>query len=326
MKLSHVKSSKIVGVAVLAGLWAIACSSDSGDNAATGGSTSAATGGKTGTGGTTAKTGGASSTSTAKTGGAPGTGGAATTAATGGTAPASTTSTGHTGGASAGGTSSTGTGTGTGVGGVGGTSVGGVGGVGGTTTTGGTSNVDAGDAGFTCNGCLKLFMPLSDANAETDSGQSVRESVEIDVGASTLVDLSSTVITAHIYVDYAGNAGGISIYAKDGADNSYAQQATAYTNLDSVTGWHDFTLDLASLAADAGTFDKSKIRYVGFNVNAGSSFTTAIWEHVTVYVDSITFTDNAHANYTFDTSVEGFAVNIYDTPTLDGSTVTWVSQ
>ena len=106
MKLSYQTGSRILGVALLAGIWSLACSSSNSNNgtSSTGGSTGTAgssatggsstvgthTGGLAATGGTH-NTGGASSTS-------PATGGATTaaTTATGGTTTAATSSTGGT--------------------------------------------------------------------------------------------------------------------------------------------------------------------------------------------------------------------------------------
>lgn len=309
MKLSCITGSKIVGVALLSGLWALACSSDEGDNtAATGGATSvggaATTGGKTGvTGGKT----GTSTTSTAKTGGAAATGGvAATGGASSSTAP-------KTGGASSiGGSSTVGT---TGVGGanIGGvTSVGGAS-VGGATSTGGSTSTNDGgpesDAGVVCDGCLKLFVPLSAASTATDFA--------VDFGASTPEDFTTSVVTARVYVEATGNAGGLRLYGIN--DISYASVYETWTNLTDLDGgWHELKLDFAAMAAlgDGGTgFDKSKVRWLGLNVNAGDTFTGAVYDDVTVYVDWIKFSDGAHPDFFFDANaVQGFEINKYTSP------------
>lgn len=300
MRLSCIKGSRIVGVALLAGLWSLACSSDEGDTTTT-------TGGKASVGGSTAATGGKSgvtggASSTARTGGAPATGGAvAAGGATSSTAP-------KTGGASAiGGTSSVGT---TAVGGV--TSVGGASAsVGGTTGTGGNTSDGgpAADAGVACDGCLKLFVPISAANTATD--------FVVDFGATTPEDFTTSVVTARVYVEAAGNTGGLRLYGIN--DVSYNSAYSTWTNLTGLNGgWHVLTLDFAAMAApsDAGTgLDKSKVRWLGLNVNSGDVFTGAVYDDVTVYVDWIKFNDGAHADFLFDgNAVEGFAINKYTTP------------
>ncbi len=134
MKLSYNTGSRILGVALLAGIWSAGCSSNNNDTGVggtagtTGGSTAtssstggAKAGGATSTGGTSAKaTGGATAAATggapAATGGSKATGGTtatATTAATGGAATGGVTSTGTStaAGGATGGVTSTGTST-----------------------------------------------------------------------------------------------------------------------------------------------------------------------------------------------------------------------
>jgi len=132
MKASNHKSTRVVGLALLAGLWTAACMPKS-DNAGSGGAV--ATGGSTKTGGTTA-------TSSAQTGGVPSAG----TTAAGGAGVGSSSA----GGAGVGGSSAGGAGVGgssSGGAGVGGSSAGGAG-VGGSSAggagVGGSSAVDAG--------------------------------------------------------------------------------------------------------------------------------------------------------------------------------------
>lgn len=304
MKLSYLTGSRILGVALLAGLWGVACSSDEGDDSiGTGG---AGVGGKasTSTGGKSGATGGKSSTSTAKTGGAPGTGGAV---ATGG---ASGTGTAKTGGASSmGGVTSTGT---TRTGGATSASAGGVTSVGGNTAAGGTtspgSSTVVADAGI-CDGCLTLFVPLAAEKTGTE--------FEADFGAGTPEDFSTSVITARVYVEPSGNTGGLRLYAKN--DTTYQSVYGTWTNLtDLKNGWHEIELDLAATAslADGGTgFDKANVRWIGVNVSAGDSFDGAVFDDVTVYVDWIKFSDGAHPDYTFDdNAIQGFSINKYNSP------------
>ena len=138
MKLSYHTGSRILSVALLAGIWSVACSSDKTDTGGTadttGGATvaSSSTGGAKATGGTSAKATGGAATGGAATGGAAtggaATGGAATGGAATGGAPAGT------GGAATGGVTSTGTSTT-----AGGAATGGVTGTGTSTTAGGAA-------------------------------------------------------------------------------------------------------------------------------------------------------------------------------------------
>ena len=329
MKLFYNTGSRIVGIALLAGLWSLACSSDEGDNTTTtGGKASvggaAATGGKTGvTGGKTGVTGGASST--ARTGGAPAIGGAAAGGASSSTAP-------KTGGASAiGGTGNVGTTAVGGVTSVGGASasthVGGATGVGGSTTGGNTGDGGpAADAGVACDGCLKLYVPFATAEgllptAEKGTGTDF----VYDFGASTPEDLSTSVVTARVYVDTFSTTGGLRLYAINDNSPTYSSAYETWTNLTDLNGgWHVLTLNFATMGAagDAGTgFDKSKVRWLGLNINSGDGFGTAgasgasLLEEVAVYVDSIQFSDHVHADFTFDANaVDGFAINKYSSP------------
>lgn len=340
MKLSCIRGSRIVGVALLAGLWALACSSDEGDSAATtGGAASvggaAATGGKTGvTGGKT----GTSTTSTAKTGGAAATGGtAATGGASSGTAP-------KTGGApGTGGTLAVGT---TGVGGanvggvtsVGGANVGGATAMGGTTAAGGSTSDGgpAADAGVACDGCLTLYVPYPATEGLLPTGvKNTATDFVHDFGSGTPEDLSTEVVTARVYVDTFSTTGGLRLYAIN--DNAtYTSLYSTWSDLATLNGgWHEITLDLASTAAagDAGAgFDKGKVRWLGLNISSGEGWGTTVTsggsllDEVTVYVDSIKFSDHSRADFVFDANaLEGFAINKYSTPpAVVGSTLNGV--
>ena len=329
MTRSYNSCSKILGVALLAGLWTIACSSD--DNnpvAGTGGSTSAST---AKTGGSTAKTGGAPSTSsTAKTGGAPSTAtGGAQSTGTGG-APSTGTGTKPTGGVTS--TSTVAVGGTTGVGGVTSTQTGGTKAAGGTVATGGSSTCSDADGGPdggppVCCGCLKLYVPLEAQNTGTD--------FEVDYGTSTTIDLTHTTVTAHVYVDTAGTAGGIRLYGKNDDVTKYATVYSTWQNLSALDGgWHDISLDFSQIAASPypnpdNVFDKVQVRWIGFNIAAGAAFDGGVFDPVTVYVDWIKFTPVANPpvtdDFAFTTTVEGFSTNANNSP-LAGSTYTWQGQ
>jgi len=315
MKRSYYSSSKILGVALLAGLWTIACSSDEGSNNGTGGSRSA-TGGKASTGTTAPKTGGASSTSNTRTGGASPTGGVSSTTVGGTSSAGGTTSTSTSpgvGGVTGGGTTSGG-GTHTG-----GTATGGIP----ATTAPTTTPCDASaDAGPGCGGgYLKLYVPLAAANTGTD--------FEVDYGTSTTIDLANGTVTARVWVDAAGNAGGLRMYAKNDSVTNYATHYSTWANLADLDGkWTDIKIDASTITAGPvppvnGTFDKSIVRWIGFNIAAGDAFDGGVFEPVTVYVDSVKFVPvTISDDINFTTSVEGFAVNTYNSP-VASSAATW---
>jgi hypothetical protein len=305
MRRSDVTSPRIVGVALLAGLCALACNGDVNDTTAAGGS--AAAGGttsvETGTGGTrpagttsTVKTGGTTSAggtsptgngsspasaTSSNTGGAPGTstGGTVSVTSTTSTAP-------HTGGAAAGGSD-------TGVGGVnaGGTfAAGGAGGTGGQTGDAGPT-----DAGSICatEGCMTLYVPF------TAGGQATQ--FYVDFGISLGVNLSSVVATARVYVDTDTTDGSVRLFAMDlSSKRIYGDWAAgSFTTLDG--GWHEITLDLSSPSeSDAGAnFNNKNVPWVGFNVASGTS-TGATFAPATVYVDWLKFTPSPSIDRTFD--------------------------
>jgi len=250
-----------------------------------------------------------------KTGGATSTGGAAAggtsavtvggTVGVGGTTSTSTAKTGGT-GPGVGGTIAVG-GTGTGVGGT--IATGGTGThVGGTIATGGTTS-DSGVGGNTSDAAvtgMELFVPLSAANTST--------LFQVDFGAP--LDLSETIITANVCVDTTNTGGAIQLYATYKEGTSYLSQYSSWDagKFDTFTGdgCHALTLDLAAAtpAGDAGgVFDKSKVQWIGFNVADGA---TGSFSSVTVFVETLDFSNSVHTNYTFDnTNTQGFAINAY---------------
>jgi hypothetical protein len=203
-----------------------------------------------------------------------------------------------------------------------GTTDGGSSGMGGTAATGGT-----GSATVSCPGCAALYVPLAAASTGTD--------FEKDYGLATPANLSNAIITVRLQVVTAGNAGGLQLFAKNqlGAGttddpNAWPAQYGGWTNFTAATAFVEVTLDLSTVAAapvpnTGKAFDKSLVRWIGINVSAGDAWTGANWQPVTIYVDSITFSDGATPNLTFDTTVEGFVVNTYNNA-VAGSTVTWV--
>jgi hypothetical protein len=150
-----------------------------------------------------------------------------------------------------------------------------------------------------------------------------------DFGQGTPEDLSTSVVTARVYVDTFATTGGLRLYALND-DSAYSSYYSTWANLKELNGgWHELTLDLAALAAvgDAGAgFDKSKVRWLGLNINSGDGFGTTVasggslLDEVTVYVDSVNFSDHVHADFTFDANaVDGFAINKYNSPVANST-------
>jgi hypothetical protein len=315
------------GVSTAAGMLVLACGGqlDYGNDDA-GGNTSAAGGAIAAQGGTSASGGAFPLGGKVATGGSKYTGGASPA---GGKSPTGGSK--ATGGASAGGSKYTGGSSPTGGKSATGGSkyTGGTTAQGGTTTTGGTiatggTNGEGTAFGLSCPGCLKLYVPLATANTGTE--------FEVDYGTSTTLDLSDMVVTAHLYVDTAGTAGGLRMYAKNDDFANYATIYSNWQNLSNLDGsWHDVRLDLSQVVSAPypnpnNVFDKSMVRWIGFDISAGAAFDGGIFDPVIVYVDWIKFSVPYVADaFAFTTTVEGFTINANNVP-LPGSTITWYGQ
>ncbi|MBN2193402.1 MAG: hypothetical protein JW751_11355, partial [Polyangiaceae bacterium] len=253
----------------------------------------------------------------APTGGVRTTGGAQTTGGVQTTGGAQTT--GGTGAATTGGTGAATTG-GTGAATTGGT---------GAATTGGTGAATTGGAGGTGGGApleycyASLFAPLAEELTGTD--------FQIDFGASSLVDLSATTMAVTLRADTAGNAGGIQVFVKNGADQEWAaaylvaaedsrDEPMAWWNITDLEDWTTLTYDLSTATGGDG-FDMTEVRYVGINVATGDPWPdgTHEWGDTTVYVDSITFSTDLPADIEFNADTGGFEVG--DFQPIDGSVV-----
>lgn len=193
---------------------------------------------------------------------------------------------------------------------------------GGALTTGGTAMGGAafggmGGDGTTvptvgCDGCAILHVPFSTATTGTD--------VEVDLTEAGLADMSSTVVTVRVRVVMEGNAGGFQVFVKNG-EPDYQSHYSAWTNFaDATTDFVEVSLDLGAIADPEGTFSKSSVRYIGINAAAGEAWDGAVFDDVYLFIDSITFSDGSVADLTFDSSADGIAINIYNSP-IDGSAV-----
>jgi len=219
-------------------------------------------------------------------------------------------------GGSAGSAGSAGSG---GAGGAGG--AGGSGGSAGTTGGGGSGGAPAASpcVGAAEGGCAQLFIPTAVAAGNVD--------FEIDLGATTPVDMSGSTVTVRLKA-LAGTTGNVQVYVKNGQPQGFAGYYTGFTAL--TTDFQNIVVNLAPCpviaggdagggevadAGDAGaavvcgpaTFDKSAVRFIGVQVLTPGANTQ-------IQVDSIKFSPNPPADFTFATGVEGLVANAFSTP------------
>lgn len=176
---------------------------------------------------------------------------------------------------------------------------------------GGLSGDGDGDDVECEDGCALLTVPFSAFDTGTD----------FEITYLPALDLSSAVVTARVFVEMAGNTGGIQLYAKNGATQSYVSRYSGWTDLGNATSaWMDLSLDLSSLANPDGPFVKSEVVWVGLNVASGASWGGAQLGEVKVYVEDIMFTAGGD-DVMFATDLEGMQVNVYNAP-VASSTIT----
>jgi hypothetical protein len=270
------------------------CGSDDDTTGGSGGHS--AKGGRAGRGGTSGTSGTSGRGGSVSTGGSVATGGTGGSfAGTGGTG-GSVSTTGGSGGLATGGTAGGGT--------SGGTSLGGM--------AGNVASAGAGGTGGAPSYCYEaLYAPIAMENDQVD--------FEVDYGDAGAVDLSATTLSVRLRAETAGNAGGVQVYVKNGTAQNFAAAYLGWNNLTDLTNFTTLTYDLSTATGGTG-FDINAIRYVGINVNAGSTFDGASFQPATIYVDSITFSDGASADLNFNDGVNLLAVNKYNNP-VAGSAV-----
>lgn len=188
--------------------------------------------------------------------------------------------------------------------------------------SGGMENIGGGGMGgetsaldpVDCVGCAVFGLTFEEFGTGTD----------FEKQYSAPIDMTNTVVTFTLTVAMEGNAGGIQAFAKtgdlDGDANDYKSVYTGWQNLSDSTAETTITLDLSAQAADVDGFLKNSVTYIGLNVAAGDTWDGAELGEVAVYVDSVTFSDAATPDLTFDAGVEGFVVNTFNSP-IEGSTV-----
>jgi hypothetical protein len=290
MMIGRLRVFSSVVLAVSLGAALNGCGSDDDESGASGGHS--AKGGGAGRGGTSGRGGSA-------TGGSGVTGGSGATGGTGGSFAGTTGSggsvtSGGSGGVATGGTAGAGASSGA-------TALGGMAG-----------SVALGGAGGAPSYCYEsLYAPIAMENDQVD--------FEVDYGDAATVDLSATTLSVRLRAETAGNAGGLQVYVKNGSAQNYAVAYFGWNDLTALNTFTTLTYDVSTASGSAG-FDPTAIRYVGVNVNAGSTWDGANFQPATIYVDSITFSDGASADLNFNDGVKVLGVNQYNSP-VAGSAV-----
>lgn len=202
-------------------------------------------------------------------------------------------------------------------------------------TGGGGAGGTGGQTGESCTGCLHIFVPMD----------STGDQAEVEVNYNTApVDLSNTVVRARVRAA-TGTTGAVQVYVKNGQAQGFASYYAGYTLFSALSAFTDVVVDLtpcsvpatppdADAGADAGepppvadagdaggdagglapctdnpAFDTRAIQFVGVQVLSGDAAGT--FTDANIYVDSITFSDGATPNFTFDSDVQGFALNTF---------------
>jgi hypothetical protein len=192
------------------------------------------------------------------------------------------------------------------------------------------------DPGSGCSdGCAELSVPFDTWN----SG----EYFEIYLNGAT--DLSDAVISVKAR-KVSGQAGGLLIVVKDGADQDYAYAQSDWNALSDMTSeFATYTLDVAAPAAtdENATFTATAVQIISIQLAAGDTWytddsmttedTTALVNPTVVQIDeiSISGTGTLPGPWAFTGSASDLRANL-DQAALDadppyavaGSTVTWV--
>jgi hypothetical protein len=192
------------------------------------------------------------------------------------------------------------------------------------TAQGGTGNVPDAGPEAPCTGCVELRVPVTGGANQTTLFQFFI--------ASGPVDFSNATITFRMRALTIGDQLVGVVFAQDGDFGGFGQQfgfLNAAAGFVDTETWVNRTFDLSALAppatlpvdADAGAdagpavvdpaaFNQGQVRQYGVQIGAFAGQVGA--ETVTVLVDSVTFTGldaNAFPTVTFDTGVDGLAIN-----------------
>jgi hypothetical protein len=144
--------------------------------------------------------------------------------------------------------------------------------------------------GESCTGCARFDLPLG---ATDPSG-----SFELSLPAP--VDMSATTIDWRLKaLDFTGTTGAVTPYVRDarGRDN-----CSLATDLAGLTAWMNVTCDVSD-GADGAPFDPNQVSVLGIQIEAGTAASGAVFDEAVVYLDSITFSDHATPDITFDTGI-----------------------
>jgi hypothetical protein len=152
--------------------------------------------------------------------------------------------------------------------------------------------------GESCTGCARFDVPLS-------AGDQLGT---FELSLPGPVDMTDTTITWRLKaVGFSGTSGRVAPLVRDGQGS---QQCSSWTDLSDVAAWTNVTCEPservpggADEASLEDAFDNTRVGKVGLQIYAGDVSAGAVYDAALVYVDSITFSDRATPDITFDTGI-----------------------
>jgi hypothetical protein len=147
--------------------------------------------------------------------------------------------------------------------------------------------------GESCSGCARLEVPLSAGD----------QLAVFQLSFPEPVDMTDTTVTWRLKaVGFSGTSGRVGPFVRD-AQNG--EQCLLWTELSSLAAWTNVTCELAERTPGAAgaSFDRTQVVEIGVQIHGGGVSAAAVYDEALVYVDSITFSDHAAPDITFDAGV-----------------------
>jgi hypothetical protein len=152
-------------------------------------------------------------------------------------------------------------------------------------------------AGESCTGCARFDVPLS---ASDQLGS-------FELSLPEPVDMTGTTVTWRLKaVGFSGTSGRVGPFLRDAQGS---EECLSWAELSRVAAWTNVTCALpervpggADEALASGGFDRAHVDTIGVRIDAGD-VASAVYDAALVYLDSITFSDGASADITFDTGI-----------------------